>query len=70
MKTLILTLSLPDIPEDQTRVRQVFEALSEYQAAAFANNSRPFSAPDDAVGMDGNGTFRATNGVIIREGMA
>jgi hypothetical protein len=70
MKTLVLTLSLPEIPEDTSRARQVFEALSEYQAAVFANNRRPFGAPPDGVGLDGNGTFTAANGVTIREGMA
>uniref|UniRef100_A0A6M3K6J1 Uncharacterized protein n=1 Tax=viral metagenome TaxID=1070528 RepID=A0A6M3K6J1_9ZZZZ len=70
MRTLVLTLSLPDIPEDTSRARQVFEALSEYQAAVFTNNRDPIRAPDDAVGLDGNGTFTAANGVVIREGMA
>lgn len=70
MRTLVLTLSLPDIPEDTSRGRQVFDALSEYQAAVFANNRNPFSAPEDGVGMNGSGTFRASNGVTVREGMS
>ena len=67
MRTLVLTLSLPDIPEDTSRARQVFEALSEYQAAVFANNRNPYSAPQNGVGLNGRGTFTAANGVVIRE---
>lgn len=70
MKTLVLTLSLPDIAEGTSRARQVFEALSEYQAAVFTNNRDPFHAPEDGVGLDGGGTLTATNAVVIREGIA
>lgn len=69
MRTLVLTISLPDLPEDDSRARQLFEALSEYQAAVFANNRDPRNAPEDGVGLDGFGTLHAANGVVIREEM-
>lgn len=72
MKTLVLTLSLPDIDQEhgQRRAYQVTAALTEYCRAVGTNNLHPDRAPPGGVGMDGNGTLRASNGVVIREGMS